>query len=168
MTKNFKHRYSLFAGYKPPLLLFCLRCAEGLTVPYVPDMVHSFTTFSRSSLDKFELFQIMRELIQLGDQQLDDARSFVSRQITGVQKADKVIYVGSSYKSVHWTPRDPRRRSILNPTCRVGNISLCHVGVTVQKKAAVGAAAFVAMGMGTPHSGGAKCNAFVGDIASVV
>jgi hypothetical protein len=37
---------------------------------------------------------LIRELIQLGDQQRGDSRSFVRRQIIAVQKADEVIHIG--------------------------------------------------------------------------
>ncbi|RXH23058.1 hypothetical protein XH99_16840 [Bradyrhizobium nanningense] len=67
MTKIFKHRPQVFAAYKQLLRLFAVRCAEGVPIPHIPDMVHSFTALNRSFLDKFEMFEVMRELIQLGD-----------------------------------------------------------------------------------------------------
>lgn len=105
MTKIFKHRLQVFAAYEQPLCLFAIRCAEQMTIAYIPGVVHPVTAFCYFFLYEFEMFQIVRELVELGDQQLGDIRSFLSRQITAVQEANKVIYVSPDDKSVHWTPK---------------------------------------------------------------
>lgn len=104
MTKIFKHRLQVFAAYEQPLCLFTLRCSDGMTIPYIPGVVHPVTAFCCFFLGKLEMFQIMRELIQLGDQQPGDIPSFISRQITAVQKADEVIHVGFIDELVHGVP----------------------------------------------------------------
>ncbi len=104
MAKIFKHCLQVFAVYEQPLGLLALGCAEGVTIAHIPDLVHPGAALCCSFLGKFKMFQIMGELIQLGDQELGNAGAFVRRQITAGQMADKVIHVGLGDKSVHWIP----------------------------------------------------------------
>jgi hypothetical protein len=79
MTKIFKHRLQVFEAYEQALCLFAIRRAEGMAIACTPGVVHPVTAFCYFFLNKFEMFPIIRELVELGDQQLGDSRSFVSR-----------------------------------------------------------------------------------------
>lgn len=60
MTKIFKHRLQVFAAYEQPLCLFAIRCAEQMTIAYIPGVVHPVTAFCYFFLYEFEMFQIVR------------------------------------------------------------------------------------------------------------
>lgn len=68
MAKILKRRLQVFAAYEEPFGLSALRGAEGMTISLVSDTVHLVTPVCHFSLGKFEVLNVMRELIELIDQ----------------------------------------------------------------------------------------------------